>query len=88
MCISGHDNHILKVASHFYDDMGENGLAAGPLNRRECIDALVKIINIRPLSIIIIDALDECTTASKNGLLEAFDQIFEETESLGENLDF
>lgn len=54
----------------------------GELSIKETIDLVIDIMNQRPMSYLLIDALDECIAKRRKPLLDALDRILQECNSL------
>jgi hypothetical protein len=65
-----------------YRDRQNSGFAEGFLTVEESIDVLSSIIRQNATTIIIIDALDECTEASRRILLEALTTLVSRSKGL------
>ena len=65
-----------------YKSREKNDFAAGPLTLEESIALIIELSQDRPLTTIIIDALDECNFSSRGDLLDALCRIIQESCSL------
>ena len=64
-----------------YDAREKDAFAAGPLTP-QCVKLMIQLASQRLLITIVIDALDECDLSSRAELLEALDQVVEESAGL------
>ena len=76
------DETILEPVREIYRSREKNGFAAGPLTLDESIALIIELSQDRPLTTIIIDALDECDFSSRGNLLDALSRILQESCNL------
>ena len=62
-----------------YKSREQNGFAAGPLTLDESTALIIQLSQDRPLTTIIVDALDECDLTSRGDLLDALSGIFQDS---------
>lgn len=48
----------------------------------ECNDLLVRVLNERDLTFIVVDALDECNKETRQDIVQAFERLLQDTSSL------
>ena len=65
-----------------YRTREQDGFAAGPLTLDESTALTIELSQDRPLTTIIIDALDECDISSRGDLLDALSRILYDSCSL------
>ena len=65
-----------------YKSREKDGFAAGPLNLEESTALIIELSQNKPLTIIVIDALDECDFSSRGDLLDALSRILHDSCSL------
>ena len=70
---------ILEPVKELYKSREKNGFAAGPLTLDESTALIIELSQDRPLTIIIIDALDECDLSSRGDLLDALSRILQDS---------
>ncbi|KAI9787365.1 MAG: hypothetical protein M1816_007651 [Peltula sp. TS41687] len=58
-----------------YQQKRQTGFASGILDMNECVDLLLKYVNIYPQTTLILDALDECDSQTRKQLILALDNI-------------
>ncbi len=73
---------ISAPARQVYDARNKDGFAAGPVTSSECVKLMIQLASQRTITTIVIDALDECDLSSRAELLEALDQVVEESVGL------
>ncbi len=73
---------IPAPARQVYDARKKDGFAAGPVTSSECVKLMIQLASQRTITTIVIDALDECDLSSRAELLEALDQVLEESAGL------
>ena len=62
-----------------YKSREQNGFAAGPLTLDESTALIIELSQDRPLTTIIVDALDECDLSSRGDLLDALSGILQDS---------
>ena len=82
LACSPSDAPILEPVRDLYKDREQNGFAAGPLTLEESTALTIELSEGRPLTAIIIDALDECDLSSRGDLLEALSRIIHDSRGL------
>ncbi len=82
LACSTSDETIVEPVKKLYQSRGQNGFAAGPLSLEESTTLIIKLSQNRPLTTIIIDALDECDFSSRGHLLDALSRILQDSCSL------
>ena len=70
---------ILEPVRKLYKSREQNGFAAGPLMLEESTALIIQLSQDRPLTTIIIDALDECDFSSRGDLLDALSRILQDS---------
>ena len=78
----GPGHPIFAPARTVYERRRSNGFAAGSLSSAESVALILEMVNYRPLTTIIIDALDECDPRWRSELLEALTEILETSPGL------
>jgi hypothetical protein len=73
---------LLSPAVELYREKEGQGFASGPLRIDESRELIVQLIEHYPLTLIIIDAFDECDPDKRADLLEALEAILRESSSL------
>ena len=73
---------IPAPALRAFEARKKDAFAAGPLTSSECVTLMIQIASQRPLTTIVIDALDECDYSSRAELLEFLKQLVEESAGL------
>ena len=76
------DGPILEPIRELYESRERNGFAAGPLTLEESTALIIQLSQERPLTTIVIDALDECDLSSRGDLLDALSRILQDSCSL------
>ena len=82
LACSALDGTILEPVKELYRSREQDGFAAGPLTLDESTALIIELSQDRPLTTIIIDALDECDLSSRGDLLEALSKILQDSRSL------
>ena len=82
MCSSEDSESIPYAALELYKAREKDGFAAGAPTRQDCISLMVQLSSLKPVTMIVIDALDECCPVSRDELLEALDQIMDNAAGL------
>ena len=72
----------MEPVKEIYKSREQNGFAAGPLTLDESTALIIELSQERPLTTIIIDALDECDISSRGDLLDALSRILQDSCSL------
>ena len=72
---------LLQPVRDIYDARKKEGFAAGSLDSDECTALILRMTKHRPMTTIVIDALDECDPGQRYVLLDALSRIF--TDSTG-----
>lgn len=78
----GPGHPIFAPARTIYERRRSNGFAAGSLSSAESVALILEMVKCRPLTTIIIDALDECDPRRRSELLEALTEILETSAGL------
>ena len=73
---------ILRPVRERYDERKKQGFTSIPPSLEESTDLIIALTTHRPLTTIVIDALDECDPASRPDLLQALEQIVHHSSSL------
>ena len=73
---------VLLPTLRAYEKRVESGDLHSQLVLRSSVELIINLVNTRPLTTIIIDALDECNAASQNSILESLSQILEHSTGL------
>jgi ankyrin repeat protein len=73
---------VLDPVRTVYKARKQDGFAAGALNEKECTDLIIELCQHRPLTTIIIDALDECESTRRHELFDAISTILQRSKSL------
>ena len=73
---------VLDPVRTVYEARKQDDFAAGALNEKECTDLIIKLCQCRPLTTIIIDALDECESTRRHELFDAMSTILQRSKSL------
>ena len=73
------DGTILEPVKELYRSREHNGFAAGPLTLDESTALIIELSQDRPLTTIIVDALDECDLSSRGDLLDALSRILQDS---------
>lgn len=76
------EQKLLQPAVTVYKRKEAEGFASGPLQVKESRDLIVQLVELHTLSVIVIDALDECDPEKRSDLLNAFELILEESTHL------
>ena len=82
LACSASDGTILEPVKELYRSRKQDGFAAGPLTLDESTALIIELSQDRPLTTIIVDALDECDLSSRGDLLEALSKILQGSRSL------
>ena len=82
LACSASDGTILEPVKELYKSRGQDGFAAGSLTLDESIALIIELSQGRPLTTIILDALDECDLSSRGDLLDALSRILRDSCSL------
>lgn len=82
LACSPSDGPILEPVRALYKYREKIGFAAGPLTLEESTALIIKLSAGRPLTTIIIDALDECDLSSRGDLLDALSRILQASRGL------
>ena len=82
LACSASDGTILEPVKELYRSREQDGFAAGPLTLNESTALIIELSQDRPLTTIIVDALDECDLSSRGDLLEALSKILQDSRSL------
>lgn len=72
---------IEGLTKDVYSARKGNGFAAGPLGLEESISMIVQLTRLRPRTIIVIDALDECNRQEREHLLDGLSKIVKDSSS-------
>jgi hypothetical protein len=73
---------LLHPTVSIYEKKEAEGFASGPLRIEESRDLIIQLAELYPLTIIVIDALDECNPEKRSDLLDALDMILRECSNL------
>ena len=73
---------ILDPVQKVYKARERNGFAAGPLTITESKDLMIELSQFRPLSTIVIDALDECDPVLRSELFDTLTEILQSSNGL------
>jgi hypothetical protein len=73
---------LLSPTIEFFRKKEAQGFASGPLRIDESRELIIQLIEHYPLTLIIIDAFDECDSEKRADLLEALETILRESSSL------
>jgi hypothetical protein len=73
---------LLQPTLDFYGKRQAEAFASGSMRMEESCDLIIQLIEIFPLTTIIIDALDECDAENRRGLLKMLTKILQESSSL------
>ena len=79
LACSTSDGTILEPVKELYKSREQNGFAAGPLTLDESTALIIELSQNRPLTTIIVDALDECDLSSRGDLLDALSGILQDS---------
>ena len=82
LACSTSDGPILEPVREIYKSREANGFAAGPLTLEESSALIIQLSQDRPLTTVVIDALDECDLSSRGDLLDALFTILQASRSL------
>lgn len=82
LACSASDGTILEPVKELYKSREQDGFAAGPLTLDESIALIIELSQGRPLTTIIVDALDGCDLSSRGDLLDALSKILQDSRSL------
>lgn len=80
-CSTSHET-ILEPVRELYKSHEQTGFAAGPLTLEESTTLIIQLSQERPLTTIIIDALDEYNLSSRGDMLDALSRILQDSRSL------
>ena len=73
---------LLQPAVAIYKKKEAEGFASGPLRIEESCDLIIQLAESYQLTIIVIDALDECNPEKRSDLLDALEKILQESANL------
>ena len=73
---------LLNPTVELYREKEAQGFASGPVKLLESCDLIIRLIDSYPMTVIVIDALDECDPEKREKLFEALEKIFEEAPGL------
>jgi hypothetical protein len=73
---------ILEPVIRKYLEKKREGFLSGPLSLDDSISLIVELCALRPLTTIIIDALDECDVARRYDLIKALQTVIHESRDL------
>ena len=73
---------ILDPVSIVYEARRKDGFAAGPLTLKESTALIIELSQFRPLTTIVIDALDECNPELRGELFDALTEILQDSNGL------
>ncbi|KAL9636227.1 MAG: hypothetical protein Q9164_002953 [Protoblastenia rupestris] len=73
---------ILHPALKTYEVREDDNFSAGTLTVSESVSLIVDLVEYRPLTTLVIDALDECHPATRFELLHALSEILQKSHSL------
>jgi hypothetical protein len=73
---------LLQPTVAIYKKKEAEGFASGPLQIEESRDLIIQLAELYPLTIIVIDALDECNPEKRSDLLDALEVILQESANL------
>ncbi|KAI9787978.1 MAG: hypothetical protein M1816_007282, partial [Peltula sp. TS41687] len=76
------EHPLLKPAIEIHKKKEAQGFASGRLRIEESCALIIQLVEHYPLTIIVIDALDECNPEKRDDLLEALETILEESSNL------
>lgn len=76
------DLPLLKPTVELYKKREAEAFASGPLRIEESLSLIIQLTEHYPMTIIVIDALDECDPSKRTDLLEAFEQILQQSSNL------
>jgi hypothetical protein len=76
------DLPLLKPTVELYEKKEAEAFASGPLRMEESRSLIIQLAEHYPMIIIIIDALDECDPSKRADLLEALEQILQNSSNL------
>ena len=79
LACSTSDGPILELVRELYKSHEQNGFAAGPLTLEESTALIIQLSQDRPLTTIVIDALDECDLSLRGDLLDALSRILQDS---------
>ena len=77
--VSYHNQSILSPTHREYQKRLDNGDLQSQLVLGDSVKLIIKVISMRPLTTIIIDALDECDVDGQIAILDAFKRIVEQS---------
>lgn len=60
-----------------YHQKKQTGFASGILDKKECVDLLLRYVNTYPQTTLILDALDECDDRTRKQLISALEEILD-----------
>ena len=69
----------MEPVKELYKSREQNGFAAGPLTLDESTALIIELSQKKPLTTIIVDALDECELSSRGDLLDALSRILQDS---------
>ena len=73
---------LLQPVLGLYNERKKEGFAAGSLDIHECTALILKMTKDRPMTTVVIDALDECDPEKRGVLLEALSTIVDNSIGL------
>jgi hypothetical protein len=73
---------LLQPAIALYKTKKQQGFASGPLRIEESCDLILRLLGLYSLTVIVIDALDECNPDTRTDLLDALETILRESTNL------
>ena len=69
----------MEPIRQLYKSREQNAFAAGPMILEESTALIIQLSQDRPLTTIVIDALDECDLSSRGNLLDALSRIIQDS---------
>ena len=82
MCCLQNESVILDPVKNIHEARKRHSFAAGPLTSKESIALIIELSQYRPLTTIVIDALDECDPERRGELFDAFTKILQDSAGL------
>jgi hypothetical protein len=76
------DLPLLKPTVELYKKKEAGAFASGPLRIEESCSLIIQLTEHYPMTIIVVDALDECDPSKRADLLEAFEEILQNSSNL------
>ena len=73
---------IFRPTNDAYKAREKDGFAASPLTRQECTEIMGVLCSVRSLTFVVIDALDECDPSFRDEILEALEEIADNSTRL------